>query len=184
MQEIYGELTKKDGEESGGKASLTILDRDKPFVDGNQDEQLAANIVFDFKPPMKQYDFDFSSRSGGEKAMAGLALIFALAVSARPRPHFVLLDEVDAHLDAANTQLLERFLARQKPIMLTPSHEADKGKLPQVLIISHKEQAIGSCHSLVGVTQQEFYSAPEAEKGGHKCISACTYSLDLRQYAQ
>ena len=36
-------------------------------------------VFFDFKPPNKQFENDIDSRSGGEKTMAGLALIFSLA---------------------------------------------------------------------------------------------------------
>ena len=40
---------------------------------------MVQNIVYDFKPPNKQFDNDINSRSGGEKTIAGLALVFALA---------------------------------------------------------------------------------------------------------
>jgi len=105
VKEVYSKLTG----EKGGLASLSIIDRDIPFCDnlkepGQQnelrDEVLSKNILYDFKPPSKQYDFDINTRSGGEKAMAALALIFSMAVDLNPHPpHMILLDEVDAHLD-------------------------------------------------------------------------------------
>ena len=62
--------------------------------------KLHQNILYDFKPPGKQYDLDINTRSGGEKSMAGLALIFSMAIDLYPKPpHMILLDEVDAHLD-------------------------------------------------------------------------------------
>ena len=63
--------------------------------------------------------------------MAGLALIFSLAIVVKP--HFLLLDEVDAHLDAKNTALLTKFLAEKRE------------DLPQTLLISHKESAVATC---------------------------------------
>ena len=51
------------------------------------------------------------SRSGGEKAIAGLALLFSLAIELKPEPpHFILLDEVDAPLDTDNSNLLANFI--------------------------------------------------------------------------
>jgi chromosome segregation ATPase len=43
--------------------------------------------------------------------MAGLALVFALAQERHPQvPPMILLDEVDAHLDQENIDLLAKFL--------------------------------------------------------------------------
>ena len=70
--------------------------------------------MFDFRPPNKQFDFDISSRSGGEKTIAGLSLIFAMALSLKEYPHFILLDEVDAHLDPENSKRLADFVKKHK----------------------------------------------------------------------
>lgn len=73
------------------------------------------NILFDFKPPNKQFDSDVHARSGGEKTIAGLALIFSMAQMKKPAcPPFILLDEVDAHLDPQNVELLSSYLANWK----------------------------------------------------------------------
>jgi len=61
---------------------LTLLDRENPYdneIDADQTQAAHRNIIYEFKPPNKQYDNDISSRSGGEKTIAGLALIFAMA---------------------------------------------------------------------------------------------------------
>lgn len=64
------------GEE--GTATLTLFNRDMPFQ--SEEEQLqTANLQYEFKPPHKAYDSDIHARSGGEKTIAALALIFALA---------------------------------------------------------------------------------------------------------
>jgi chromosome segregation ATPase len=67
-------------------------------------------MIYDFKPPNKQFDNDINSRSGGEKTIAGLALIFAMAQEKQPAPPMILLDEVDAHLDKENIELLVKYL--------------------------------------------------------------------------
>jgi chromosome segregation ATPase len=74
---------------------------------------MIKNIIYEFKPPNKQFDADISARSGGEKTIAGLALIFAMAIMKKPViPPMILLDEVDAHLDNINVELLSSFLAQ------------------------------------------------------------------------
>ena len=86
----------------GGEASLQCVDREQPYADGLE------NLIYDFKPPNKQFDNDITSRSGGEKTIAGLALIFALAKE--NCPPMILLDEVDAHLDPKNVELLTKYV--------------------------------------------------------------------------
>lgn len=98
VSEVYAKLTKSPG----GYASLLCVDREQPYLDSLE------NIVYDFKPPNKQFDNDISSRSGGEKTIAGLALIFALAKE--KCPPMILLDEVDAHLDQENVELLSKYI--------------------------------------------------------------------------
>ena len=89
-----------------GSASITLLDREQPF--GQDDEIAPQNIIYEFKPPNKQFDSDIQARSGGEKTIAGLALIFALAQL--KRSPFILLDEGDAHLDPENVKMLAGYL--------------------------------------------------------------------------
>ena len=96
-------MTQKEGG-GVGQATVSMLDRDNLDTDGN--------ILFEFKPPNKQFDSDIHSRSGGEKTVAALALVFAMASSKKPSPPFILLDEVDAHLDQENVELLSSFLAK------------------------------------------------------------------------
>lgn len=171
LSQVYVKLTSIGDQR--GYASLNLMNRETPFVQAPVDENEAAsvaNILFDFKPPQKQYDVDIEARSGGERAMASLALIFALAMTAKPRPHLLLLDEVDAHLDQANANLLQQFLK---------DHQRS---LPQTMLISHKEATMACCDSLIGVTQQEYYKARDGEQSGGKFLSACTFSQDLREF--
>ena len=178
---MYKRLTSKDETSmfSAGFASLSLLDRDLPFgetMEHYEGSQTAIkNIIYEFKPPNKQFDADIAARSGGEKTIAGLALIFAMAMIKRPQ--MILLDEVDAHLDADNVDLLSSFLSQWKDS-------------PQIVMISHKEQAVSKSDSLIGVTQQEYFQLPASEQGSdnqdlqkHKYLSAVTFSLDLRSFS-
>ena len=73
----------------GGSAILYLENQHEPFEGG---------IIYTPTPPNKKYVFDNSEQlSGGEKAMASLALFFSMN-SAIGCP-FILLDEVDANLD-------------------------------------------------------------------------------------
>lgn len=66
-----------------------------------------------------------------------------MALSLKEYPHFILLDEVDAHLDPENSKRLADFVKKHKG-------------MPQVFVISHKEDVISLCDSLIGVTQDDF----------------------------
>jgi chromosome segregation ATPase len=171
--ETYRKLTQGDITADNGHASLTLLDREQPFGD----ETTENNIIYEFKPPNKQFDSDINARSGGEKTIAGLALIFTLAMLRRPiPPPFILLDEVDAHLDNENVALLSSFLETW-----TDS--------PQIMMISHKEEAVAKSQSLIGVTHQEYYRVPAEgasdDQTGlekNKYVSAVTFSVDMSKY--
>jgi len=82
---------------------------------------------------------DVSLLSGGEKAMAAIAFIFALFLL-RPTP-FCLLDEVDAALDDAN---IGRFAAVLKEL----SNQS------QFIMISHNKGTMGIADSLYGITME------------------------------
>lgn len=83
---------------------------------------------------------DLLSLSGGEKATVGLCLLFAF-LKINPTP-FVLLDEVDAPLDDANTerfvQLLREFSDRT-----------------QFIVITHNPVTVQAADHLYGVTMEE-----------------------------
>jgi structural maintenance of chromosome 1 len=71
LPSIYRELTKCDIAATGGLASLLIMDKsDTPFD---------SQIIFDFCPPGKRHGVDIDSLSGGEKTIAALSFVLALA---------------------------------------------------------------------------------------------------------
>jgi chromosome segregation protein len=65
--------------------------------------------------------------SGGEKTIAALAFIFALADV--KKPPFLIMDEVDAFLDAENVEAVTKYLS-----LLAQNNTC------QSFVISHKEQ--------------------------------------------
>ncbi|MGE5337426.1 MAG: chromosome segregation protein SMC [Gemmatimonadota bacterium] len=103
------------------------------------EEILDAGVQVMAQPPGKR-NSTIHLLSGGEKALAATALVFAL-FKLNPAP-FCLLDEVDAPLDDANT---ERFCD------LVRSMTAET----QFLFITHNKIAMEMAEQLVGVTMQE-----------------------------
>ena len=74
----------------------------------------------------------FGSLSGGQQALATLALSFALQ-AAFPSP-FYFFDEIDSALDTSNASRVADYIASQKDA--------------QYLVVSHKPQVCFSpCHS-------------------------------------
>jgi chromosome segregation protein len=78
--------------------------------------------------------------SGGERALTGLALLFAIFYY-RPSP-FCVLDEVDAPLDDAN---IHRFLRVLRELTTQT----------QFLVITHNRKTMEAADVLYGVTMQE-----------------------------
>ena len=103
------------------------------------EEILDAGVEIRAQPPGKR-NTSIHLLSGGEKALAAIALIFAL-FQLNPAP-FCLLDEVDAPLDDSNT---ERFcsLVRKMSDQI------------QFLFISHNKITMEVASQLVGVTMPE-----------------------------
>jgi structural maintenance of chromosome 1 len=89
VQELTSDPTKVE-QSVGGSAYLTLNNQEEPYLDG---------IKYDTIPPGKRF-MDMTHLSGGEKTVAALALLFAIN-SFFPAP-FIVLDEVDAALDARN----------------------------------------------------------------------------------
>ncbi len=77
--------------------------------------------------------------SGGERALTAIALICAI-ISANPSP-FVVLDEVDAALDEANSERLAKILD-------------DLSNKTQFIIITHNRASMKKASILYGVTMQ------------------------------
>ncbi len=114
----------------GGRGEMTLLE---------SDDILEAGIEVVAQPPGKRLQ-NILLLSGGEKAMAAIALVLAI-FKYRPSP-FCLLDEVDAPLDDAN---VGRFAAKI----------AEMSEKTQFIVITHNKRTMESARALYGVTMQE-----------------------------
>ncbi len=114
----------------GGKADLVLEPAEDPLERG-------VEIVA--RPPGKEAAA-LSLLSGGEKALATVALLFALLRS-KPTP-FCVLDEVDGPLDESN---IDRFMNVLR----------DFSRETQFILISHSKRTMGMTDTIYGVTQDE-----------------------------
>ena len=113
----------------GGTAVLELTD----------DDLLTAGVVVMARPPGKR-NSSIHLLSGGEKALAAVALLFAL-FRLNPAP-FCILDEVDAPLDDLN-------VARYCQTLRTLSERS------QLIVITHNKITMESADVLLGVTMGE-----------------------------
>lgn len=109
----------------GGKAELSLSEHSDGF---------GIDIIVQL--PNKQLQ-PMSSLSGGEKALASVALLSAILAS-NPSP-FIVLDEVDAALDESNTKKFAEVIAQ-----IT--------KHSQVLVVTHNHETMAAASELLGVT--------------------------------
>ncbi len=127
---------------SGGKASLVVEKIEKKIIEDNLDEETEEEKIKDpgieisVNLPEKKVK-DLQMLSGGERALASIALIFAM--SSINHPPFMVLDETDAALDEAN--------ARKYGKMVRKLSERSK-----LLVITHNRETMNQCDVLYGVT--------------------------------
>ena len=114
----------------GGDAEMRLMDEEDP---------LDCGIEITARPPGKRAQ-NIMLLSGGEKALAAIALLFAL-FQTKPSP-FCILDEVDAPLDDANILRFVDMLQRM-------SAET------QFLVITHNKLTMQAASTLYGVTMEE-----------------------------
>jgi chromosome segregation protein len=116
----------------GGEAKLTFTESEDP---------LEAGLEIYARPPGKRLQ-SLSLLSGGEQALAALALIFAVFL-VNPAPVCVL-DEVDAPLDDANVERFCNLLDEMTRLTET-----------RFLVITHHALTMSRMHRLFGVTMAE-----------------------------
>jgi len=114
----------------GGRGELQLTD---------ENDLLETGVDIDIQIPGKRAQ-SISLLSGGEKSLAAIALIFAILMY-RPSP-FLILDEVDAALDDANTNLFNRLIK-------------DVAGKSQVVMITHNKSTMEVADTLFGVTMQK-----------------------------
>jgi structural maintenance of chromosome 1 len=137
---IYKELTNEMG-----NAYLSVDNQDEPYL---------GAVRYSAVPPSKGFR-DIEQLSGGEKAVAALALLFAIH-SYKPSPFFVL-DEVDAALDLNNVQIVAQYIRK-------------KSRAIQFLIISLKDRFYDKADALIGIYKDQGLA------------SSRTLTLDLSKY--
>lgn len=99
FNKVNQDIKKTFADITGGNAWLELENQEDIFSGG-----ILLMVQFPRKPPRES-----TALSGGEKTMAGIIFLLALQ-SLKPSP-FYLMDEVDAHLDAQNTERLSKVLA-------------------------------------------------------------------------
>ena len=114
----------------GGRGELLLTD---------ENDMLETGVDIDIQVPGKRRQ-NVNLLSGGEKSLVAVALIFAI-LKYRPSP-FLVLDEVDAALDDANTNLFNRLIK-------------DVARQSQVVMITHNKSTMEVANSLFGVTMQK-----------------------------
>jgi chromosome segregation protein len=114
----------------GGRGEMSLIDTD---------DALESGIDIIAQPPGKRLQ-NVLLLSGGEKAMAALAMVLGI-FHYRPSP-FCLLDEVDAPLDEAN---IGRFTSKV----------VDMAANTQFIVITHNKRTMETARALYGVTMEE-----------------------------
>ncbi|MCX5850150.1 MAG: chromosome segregation protein SMC [Deltaproteobacteria bacterium] len=114
----------------GGRGELLLTD---------ENDLLETGVDIDIQVPGKRKQ-NVNLLSGGEKSLVAVALIFAI-LKYRPSP-FLILDEVDAALDDANTNLFNRLIK-------------DVAHNSQVVMITHNKSTMEVADTLFGVTMQK-----------------------------
>ncbi len=114
----------------GGKGELRLSD---------PDDILGSGIDMFIQPPGKVI-LNLEALSGGEKALAATALLFAI-LKVTPSP-FCVLDEVEAALDDVNVDRYASYLRRM----------TDRS---QFIAITHRRGTMEEADALYGVTMQE-----------------------------
>ncbi len=117
----------------GGNASLELTESE----DGTYGINIKAS-------PKGKRLATIAALSGGERALAGVALIAAI-MKVNPSP-FVVLDEIDAALDEANSGRLATILGELE-------------QFSQLIVITHNRQTMQAAKTLFGVTMGEHHTS-------------------------
>lgn len=137
----------------GGEAKITTIssseeegEEENGSTESNQIKKLVKSsatgiegIDIQVHPPGKKIT-SIAVLSGGEKALTAIALICAI-ISANPSP-FVVLDEVDAALDEANSERFAKILD-------------DLSYKTQFICITHNRASMHKANVLYGTTMNE-----------------------------
>ena len=119
IREVFSKMT-------GGNAWLELQNEDDIFSSG-------LSYLVQFPDKQKR---ESASLSGGEKTLASITFLLALQ-KLKPSP-FYLLDEVDAHLDALNTERLSKIVE-------------ERAVGSQIIIVTLKDSTVQKAQLIYGV---------------------------------
>lgn len=146
IKETEGQIPEEKADEVKSTVSTNKREKTQNIFDTNKIKLLQkfnatglAGIEIQACPPGKKIK-SIAMLSGGERALTAIALICAI-ISSNPSP-FVVLDEVDAALDEANS---ERFAK----ILDDLSHKT------QFIVITHNRTTMRRANIIYGVTMQD-----------------------------
>lgn len=126
----------------GGEAKLSLIRHMQEIKDEEDEaqtkEQLVESIEISAVPPGKKMK-NINMLSGGEKTMTSIALLMAI-ITNNPSP-FVVLDEVDAALDEANSRRYAKILGQL-------------ANQTQFIVITHNRETMRQAGILYGVTME------------------------------
>lgn len=131
-------LTEKEEPEDGPQtpASAPATPGEALMAEAKKTKLSAQSIEIQATPPGKKIK-NISMLSGGEKALTSVALISAI-LSVNPPP-FLLLDEVDAALDEANSTRFAKILS-------------ELAARTQLIVVTHNRATMQAADFLYGVT--------------------------------
>ena len=131
FQRVDGDIRATFERMTGGNAWLEIEDQDDIFSSG---------VMLLVRFPNKTVPRESTALSGGEKTIAATVFLLALQ-SLKPSP-FYLMDEVDAHLDAQNTERLSKVLL-------------ERSKDNQIIMVTLKDSTVAKASLIYGVYPRE-----------------------------
>lgn len=147
IDKVYRQLTRVKNADRAGTAYLALEDSDEPYNGG---------IKFTAMPPHKRFR-DLDQLSGGEKAVASLALVIALQKYIDAP--FILMDEPDASLDKINLHSAANALIGM----------SDQGS--QIIYVSLRERFFHFSETLFGI-----YRDPQEHSSGVLSLNLQSFS--------
>jgi chromosome segregation protein len=106
----------------------------------NPEDLFSSGVMFLVRFPGKTVPRESTTLSGGEKTIAATVFLLALQ-SLKPSP-FYLMDEVDAHLDAENTDRLSKVLL-------------ERSKDSQIIMVTLKDSTVAKAALIYGIYPRE-----------------------------
>lgn len=131
FQKVDSDIRSTFEKMTGGSAWLEIE---------NSEDIFSSGVMLLVRFPGKAVPRESTTLSGGEKTIAATVFLLALQ-SLKPSP-FYLMDEVDAHLDAENTDRLSKVLL-------------ERSKDNQIIMVTLKDSTVAKAALIYGIYPKE-----------------------------